>query len=48
MVNWLTGEISQNVAQRDMKIKHMKERLSHMEARRENPTYILTWVMEVE
>lgn len=48
MLTWLPGEISQNVAQRDMKIKHMKERLRHREDWRGNPTYIFIWVIEVE
>lgn len=40
MLNWMAGEISQDVAHRDAKIKQMEERLRHIEARREDPTYI--------
>lgn len=47
MLNWLAGEISQHVVLRDMKIKDMNERLSHMEDRRENPIYIFIEVINV-
>lgn len=36
----MAGEISQDVAHRDAKIKQMEERLRHIEDRREDPTYI--------